>query len=1099
MLGVTFTSRAALEEDVVDRKKDKKDKKDKKKSKKDKKDKKEKKDKRKGQGSDSDGSSSDGDGAGPARGGSSGPDGKPGGDSKGGAEQQQKSGSEPPSIQREDWMTKPMKREGLTRTQQEAEEDRKQEEEDKKAAEPEIVAGLKIMKKPEPGSAAGAAAAAGGSAPAGAAAAAGGGAGSGRPAAGVVGDGGASWRLKALKRAQERAKAEGKSLHEVVGDRYGSVAQLTEDLSAMSAAHGKAHLRAAAERRRQHADPVPHYLQDVGSDRSKMMRPSDDTSLSWRRDRPDRERRDRDRDAAAEGAGAGGKGDTAPAGAAAAAAAGGAGGEHRERERERREGDRGGGGGSEPTETGRREGGGRGGGDRDRDRDRDRPREERAGGDRGGGGRGGGERRERGDREGDRGPADRRDRDREPRDREGDRDGDRRDRGRDWDRGRDREGGRGGGGGGGRGGGRDDGGAPRHSKEQTAALQQLAGALNQFRDDGSFMDRFMSVTQQRQQQQQQQGRGQQQQGPEQEQEEEEQGASPQRGDHDDHGRDDGDLRPGPSVRVKQEEGAEEGVEDGAGAGPGPSGAGGRGGIGSGGGGNRAIAAMLRGRGGSGAAVVAAAAATGGGGAGGGGAEEARRGQSGDEGAAEPRARRAPLFVGGPGGGGGGDDDEQGRQGGGGRRGGGSGVANKSAAELLRARLKGLPPPPAAVAAVAAAAVAGVVKREEGEDEHGGDGGGGGSRREVVQLPLVDASGRAVRGAFGREAAGAGTAPNAGKRAGQKAPQRYNKETGEKERYFADDDKVDLATMVRRAKYGDDDMQLDEHLAVNIAKKRKFRANDLDADAEYDYDGGIEMYENRSKRGNVEAQKSRDRNRQVADLRRQSQAEAGCMMCLSNPKRPAFLTVALGTCTYLSLPERGRLVRGHCCISPGEHLPSIRGLDEGAWTEVKNFIKCLIRMWGAQGQSVLFMETYMLRGGRRNHAVLEAFPVTERQLEKAKGYFKKALLEAESEWSTHHAKAVIDTTAQKGLRESIPPNFPYFYVQFGYGAGYVHVIDDESKFDPNFGRQVLVGLLDLPPELTHARQRAEAPAAQQQAVREFEALWDPYDWTRQIDA
>ena len=33
--------------------------------------------------------------------------------------------------------------------------------------------------------------------------------------------------------------------------------------------------------------------------------------------------------------------------------------------------------------------------------------------------------------------------------------------------------------------------------------------------------------------------------------------------------------------------------------------------------------------------------------------------------------------------------------------------------------------------------------------------------------------------------------------------------------------------------------------------------------------------------------------------------------------------------------------------------------------------------------MLFMETYMLRGGRRNHAVLEAFPVTERQLEKAK--------------------------------------------------------------------------------------------------------------------
>lgn len=42
---------------------------------------------------------------------------------------------------------------------------------------------------------------------------------------------------------------------------------------------------------------------------------------------------------------------------------------------------------------------------------------------------------------------------------------------------------------------------------------------------------------------------------------------------------------------------------------------------------------------------------------------------------------------------------------------------------------------------------------------------------------------------------------------------------------------------------------------------------------------------------------------------------------------------------------------------------------------------------------------------------------------------------------------------QGLRESIPPNFPYLYVQFGYGQGYVHVIDDETKFDRNLGRWV----------------------------------------------
>lgn len=40
------------------------------------------------------------------------------------------------------------------------------------------------------------------------------------------------------------------------------------------------------------------------------------------------------------------------------------------------------------------------------------------------------------------------------------------------------------------------------------------------------------------------------------------------------------------------------------------------------------------------------------------------------------------------------------------------------------------------------------------------------------------------------------------------------------------------------------------------------------------------------------------------------------------------------------------------------------------------------------------------------------PASTPPVHTCRGYFKKALLEAESEWSTHHAKAVIDTTAQK---------------------------------------------------------------------------------------
>lgn len=93
-------------------------------------------------------------------------------------------------------------------------------------AEPEIHVGLRVMKKPEVGSGSGAAAgaqgpaggpaAAAGGGPGGAGGAAAAGRGGGAPrAGGGVGDGGVSWRLKALKRAQEQAKAEGRSLSEV--------------------------------------------------------------------------------------------------------------------------------------------------------------------------------------------------------------------------------------------------------------------------------------------------------------------------------------------------------------------------------------------------------------------------------------------------------------------------------------------------------------------------------------------------------------------------------------------------------------------------------------------------------------------------------------------------------------------------------------------------------------------------------------------------------------------------------------------------------------------------------------------------------------------
>ena len=51
------------------------------------------------------------------------------------------------------------------------------------------------------------------------------------------------------------------------------------------------------------------------------------------------------------------------------------------------------------------------------------------------------------------------------------------------------------------------------------------------------------------------------------------------------------------------------------------------------------------------------------------------------------------------------------------------------------------------------------------------------------------------------------------------PLRYD-ESGAKARYFADDDNVDLQTLVKRAKYGDDEVDMDSAVAGNITAKKK---------------------------------------------------------------------------------------------------------------------------------------------------------------------------------------------------------------------------------------------------------------------------------------
>lgn len=283
---------------------------------------------------------------------------------------------------------------------------------------------------------------------------------------------------------------------------------------------------------------------------------------------------------------------------------------------------------------------------------------------------------------------------------------------------------------------------------------------------------------------------------------------------------------------------------------------------------------------------------------------------------------------------------------------------------------------------------------------------------------------------------------------------------------------------------------DLHLAQKIVQNKKYTTYGQ-ADDEYDYDDGPRKKSR--KKGGVENHKSLE----TADhARRILTQQERCQFCFENPTRPKHLVVAIANFTYLSLPVWRPIAPGHCCILTTQHESATRSLDDNVWEEFRNFKKCLIMMFAKQEKDLVFLETVMSLARQKRHCLVECIPLSKEVAKQAPLYFKKAIDEAEDEWSQHNAKKLIDTSV-KGLRASIPKDFPYFHVEFGLNKGFVHVIDDEKQFSSSFGLNVIRGMLKLPPEDMHQRQRRESVDTQREAVASFARDWEPFDWTKQL--
>ncbi|CAN6327409.1 unnamed protein product [Urochloa humidicola] len=274
---------------------------------------------------------------------------------------------------------------------------------------------------------------------------------------------------------------------------------------------------------------------------------------------------------------------------------------------------------------------------------------------------------------------------------------------------------------------------------------------------------------------------------------------------------------------------------------------------------------------------------------------------------------------------------------------------------------------------------------------------------------------------------------------------------------------------------------DLHLANKIMQSKQYNVS--------------ESIENEYYFGDTPSKKGREKKSCYKHLLTQKER---CLYCIENPSRPKHLVVAIGNFAYLMLPQFEPVVPGHCVILPLQHDSATRTVDQNVWEEIRNFKKCLLKMFAHQDKDVVFMETVINLARQQRHCMIECVPVPRAVSNMAPMYFRKAIDEVEEEWAQHEMKKLITTTRSRNLRQVVPENFAYFHVEFGLDRGFVHVIDDENKFNAGFGLNVIRGMLSLPEVDMHRQRRSVPMDKQRQSIARFVKDWEPFDWTKQLD-
>ena len=134
------------------------------------------------------------------------------------------------------------------------------------------------------------------------------------------------------------------------------------------------------------------------------------------------------------------------------------------------------------------------------------------------------------------------------------------------------------------------------------------------------------------------------------------------------------------------------------------------------------------------------------------------------------------------------------------------------------------------------------------------------------------------------------------------------------------------------------------------------------------------------------------------VREEEKKEVECNNCYS--KYSKRLVLAFGSQTFLCLGQNEPLVDGHVYIRSMNHVPNnLVAADEDVHEEVDKLKQALLQMYASISKSVIFTECYRKCAKKYdNHMIIECIPIPMEQMTEARLYFKKAILESETEWA-----------------------------------------------------------------------------------------------------